>query len=912
MKARLIARSGLLACAFLLSVISFSQVEYGGEPLSWQISKVNWHPPVETMPDFDVDARMAEDEINNQFKDQPYRFGENFYRGDNLDNSGIWYELPNGDRVWMIKYKSEDALSINLGFDMFYMPEGAKLFVYSPDHEFLFGQFDSRNNSEDQTFSTWPMPGEEIIIEYFEPAAVSGQGLVQVERVTHAYRDIELIARDIGDSGSCNNNVVCPEGAAWTDQINSVAIIVVGGSGICTGALVNNTAEDGHPYFLTANHCVGNVSTWSFRFNFQSTTCVGNNAGAYQTVSGGTLLASNGGSDFALLEINNGNPIPTSYNPYYAGWDASGTFPTSQVAIHHPSGDLKKISFDNQAAGQANWGGAQTWQIFNWEDGTTEPGSSGSPLFDQNHRVIGQLYGGQASCGNNVNDYYGRFDVTFPSICTWLAPGSCGTTVIDGYDPNSPTVALDAQLLSIGEPDGAYCAASVTPEVTIRNAGTTTLTSLDIHYDIDGGSSSTYNWTGSLATGATAVVTLPAQSPGSGAHTFNAAVDNPNGGTDENTANDAGSSSFSLSTGGTQTLDLTLDCWGSETTWDIQDASNNVLYSGGPYTDNTPGGAGSVSVDFCLPDGCYDFTIYDSYGDGIDGGTQWGSCDQDGDFTITDDGGNVLVQMTDPNFDSSGQTHNFCITSGPSGCTDPGACNYDPVAVTDDGSCTYPGCTNPVACNYNAAAGCDDASCTFPGCNNPVACNYDPTAGCDDGSCDLGGCTNPAACNYDAGASCDDGSCNLPDGCTNPGSCNYNPSALCDDGSCIGAQTYYQDSDGDGYGNLSVSVVLCSPLANFVLDNSDCDDTRDDVYPGAAGTGEGIDNNCDGAVTGDEVVSCFADLNFDGLVNAQDLLIFLGAFGCNTPPCPADFDENGITNAGDLLLFLGAFGTTCP
>lgn len=902
----------MLVCALLVSLFSFSQVEYGGEPLSWQINKIDWHPTLEVMPEFDVAQRMAEDDVNNQYKDQPYRFGENFYRGDNLNNSGIWYDMPNGDRIWMIKYKSEGAHSINLGFDMFFMPEGAKMFVYTPDHEVLFGAFDSRSNTADETFSTWPLPGEELIIEYFEPAAVAGQGLLQVERVTHAYRDIELIARDIGDSGSCNNNVICPEGAPWTNEINSVAIIVVGGSGICTGALVNNTANDGHPYFMTANHCVGNVATWSFRFNFQSTTCGTNNVGAYQTVSGGTLLASNAGSDFALLEINGGTPIPPTYNPYYAGWDATGTTPSSSTAIHHPSGDLKKISFDNQAAGQANWGGAATWQIFTWEDGTTEPGSSGSPLFDQNHRFIGQLYGGQASCSNNVNDYYGRFDVTYPSVCNWLAPG-CNTMIIDGYDPNAPTVNLDAQLLSITDPDGVYCATSVTPQVTIRNAGTTTLTSVDIDYDIDGGTNQTFNWTGSLATGATEVVNLASQSPGSGAHTFNVSLDNPNGGTDENTANDGDNSSFTISTGATQTLDLTLDCWGSETTWEIRDAGDNILYSGGPYSDNTPGGAGNVSVDFCLSDGCYDFWIYDAYGDGIDGGTEWpGSCNQDGDFTITDDQGGVLVQMTDPNFDSSGQSHNFCITTGVAGCTTNGACNFDPAATVDDGSCTFPGCTTAGACNYDAGAGCDNGSCTFPGCNNPAACNYDAGAGCDDGSCDLGGCTNPAACNFDAGAACDDGSCALPDGCTSPGSCNYDPSALCDDGSCIPTQTYYYDSDGDGYGDLAVSVVLCSPLPDFVLDNTDCDDSRDDVYPGAAGTGEGIDNDCNGLVEGDEQIVCLADMNFDGLRNAQDLLLFLSAFGCDTAPCPGDFNNDGITNAGDLLVLLSVFGTFCP
>lgn len=125
--------------------------------------------------------------------------------------------------------------------------------------------------------------------------------------------------------------------------------------------------------------------------------------------------------------------------------------------------------------------------------------------------------------------------------------------------------------------------------------------------------------------------------------------------------------------------------------------------------------------------------------------------------------------------------------------------------------------------------------------------------------------------------------------------------------------TYYADTDNDGFGSASSAVQDCVQPAGYVTDDTDCDDTRDDVYPGAPGTGEDIDNNCNGLVEGDEESApCPADLNNDGIINAADLLVFLGAFGCNTPPCVADFDDNGITNAADLLFFLAAFGSFCP
>ena len=122
------------------------------------------------------------------------------------------------------------------------------------------------------------------------------------------------------------------------------------------------------------------------------------------------------------------------------------------------------------------------------------------------------------------------------------------------------------------------------------------------------------------------------------------------------------------------------------------------------------------------------------------------------------------------------------------GCMDATACNYDPTATCDDGSCVLPdGCTDPNACNYDASALCDDGSClTDYGCIDPNACNYDPLATCDDGSCaGTPGCIDVNACNFDVTATCDDGSCVLPDGCTDPNAINYNPSALCDDGSCV-------------------------------------------------------------------------------------------------------------------------------
>jgi lysyl endopeptidase len=937
-------RTALLLCAILSSSSLFSQVSYGGHPMSWTNDKVNWHIPVAEMASFDVEVMLAEDVISNEFKDSPYRFAHNFYPGLNIDNSGEWHDLPNGDRVWALTIRSSGAYSLNLGFDLFEIPEGGQLFIYNGDHSELIGCFDHRSNNVEKELGIWPLQGEELTVEYFEPAEAMGSTLLQIGRVSHAYRDLDKIARGLGDSGTCNNNVICPEGVPWTNEINSVAMIVVNGSGICTGSLINNAANDGHPYFMTANHCLGgSVASWSFRFNWNSTTCVGNVEGGFDTVSGATLLASDAGSDFALLEINSGATIPTTYNPYYAGWDASGTNPTSQVGIHHPSGDIKKISFDNQSAGQATAGGAASWRIFNWEDGTTEPGSSGSPLYDQNHRFIGQLYGGEASCANNVNDYYGRFDVTYPSVCAWIDPG-CAAGVIDGYDPNSPVSNLDAQILNIAAPTGNICGDQITSQVTVRNAGMTLITSFTLTYDVDGGGSQAYNWTGPLAAGNTTNVSLPAMTIAGGSHTFNVVVSNPNGGVDGNSANDSGSSSFSNAVGGgVATVDITTDCWGSEVLWTIADSGGTVLYSGGPFSDVAPGGGGSLTTDVCLSNGCYDFVITDSYGDGMFG-SQYGSCNVDGDYNITDNSGTVLVQMTAPNANyGNSATHNFCIISLADGCMDTSACNYDSTATSDDGSCTFPGCTTSTACNYDSAAGCDDGSCTtpgcnivgacnwtpfascddgscvFPGCQNATACNYNSLAGCNDGSCIFPGCTDSAACNYSASAACDDGTCTYP-GCIDTNACNFDSTAACDDGSCAlpgcinSGACNYDSSAGCNDGTCEftscagcIDTTACNFNSTATIDDGSC------TLPGCMDTTACNYNSaavCDDGGCEFTSCECVGDFNDSGNVDIQDMLMLLANFGCSGS-CIADMNNNGATGTDDILLFLNVFGSTC-
>lgn len=308
-------------------------------------------------------------------------------------------------------------------------------------------------------------------------------------------------------------------------------------------------------------------------------------------------------------------------------------------------------------------------------------------------------------------------------------------------------------------------------------------------------------------------------------------------------------------------LEILTDCWGQETTWDIVDDMGNVVAAGPAteYADQT-----LFNEIICLQAGCYDLTIYDSFGDGMDGISS--GCATDGNYTVFDEFGNVLVAMAAPNFGSS-VTHNICVPTGTPGCMDTNACNYDSTATVDDGSCTQ------------------------PGCNDSNACNFDSTAGCDDGSCEYLTCA----------------------GCMNTTACNYDSTATIDNGSCTFATTYYADTDADGFGDIASPMMLCAPMAGFVVDNTDCDDANEDKYPGGPGTAEGIDNNCNGTIDPAEELAgpCLGDFNNDGLISTPDLLLFLGEFGCLSA-CTTDLNGDGNVTTADLLVFLGLFGQFCP
>lgn len=558
-----------ISFSLLVGNLATAQLSSGGKPLSFDnYSLASKSIKFENLPAFDLESMLAGDAINDQSKG-PFRFGYNHLVNYNLENSGIWTTLANGDRIWQLGLKSTGAQSLNLAFDDFYMPEGAKLFVYTADKKFIIGGFTKQNNDKSNRFATDLIPGDALIIEYYEPAEVANQGRLNLFRVTHGYRGIkEYSAKSFGGGGSCQVNVNCALGANWQNEKHGVVCLVVNGSEFCTGSLINDVPQDSKPYVLTANHCSSSndFATWVFRFNWEAPGCPnpGSAPSTAQSLNTSTLRARSPGSDFCLVEITgglSGGTVPAAYNPYYNGWSNINTPALSVVGIHHPSGDIKKISEALNPTITGTYSNADCWKIGQWTTACTEPGSSGSPLFDQNKRIVGQLYGGPSSCGGatiDMNDYYGKFATSWigggtssTQLQIWLDPNNTSATTLNGFDPfaTPPAFALDAAIQSISAPASGYssCNTSITPQLVLKNYGSDILTSCTINYKIDGGTVQTYNWSGSLNTYAATTITLSGITGLSVAsHTFTSYTTNPNGNTEQNTINDSSTNTFSI------------------------------------------------------------------------------------------------------------------------------------------------------------------------------------------------------------------------------------------------------------------------------------------------------------------------------------------------------------------------------
>ncbi len=426
---------------------SFAQLSYGGRPASLTAKSIR-EIPVIRMPVFDVRTYIREQEDLNGRDFKKLVFARSFELMVDPSSDGAWTELQNGTRVWRVALQSRGAFSINLIFSRFRIEPGVTVFVYNSGQSDIRGAFDSRNNRNSASLALSPVRGDKVIVEMQVEAGVADYGELVIGRLNHDFIDIfNPKQTKSGAARECNIDINCPPGDAWQTQKNAVVRLTINGTSLCTGVLVNNTSNDGKPYLLTANHCIGDSADAAnsvFIFGYESPFCNGGNGSVMSSLSGSAVVAAQRNLDFTLVLLEDMPPL--AYRPWYAGWDRTGVTPDNTVSVHHPSGSVKKISLDYDQPVTGTFGAGFTqdghWLVKQWDIGTTEYGSSGSPLFSQDGFLKGTLTGGRARCGFAVDDYFSKFSLAwdlFGSVTTqlkpWLDPLDTAEEKLDGLNP---------------------------------------------------------------------------------------------------------------------------------------------------------------------------------------------------------------------------------------------------------------------------------------------------------------------------------------------------------------------------------------------------------------------------------------------------------------------------------------------
>ncbi len=380
-----------------------------------------------------------------------------------------WVSLPEGGRIAVFSVKSPEAAALRVKVKIIYLPERAELRFYNPANpKEIYGPYlvdQIQNQMVDGSFWSPVIESDSIAIEIFLPKGLNCEDIsIAIPQIQHLWEPVlnscgEERLESIGESGYCNVDVACTSwGGSLAERSVAKMVFTEGGySYHCTGTMLNdNDPTTQVPYFLTAHHCISTQAAASnliTYWNFQKSSCYGPNpSGVTQRSGGAELLSTGSATDYTLLRLYQNPPSGTTF----AGWTITPVIYGSEVVgIHHPSGDLKKISFGTVREFRYCTDDSDTFTCYpddgggyigiRWYSGVTEPGSSGSALFNNQGYVIGTLKGGSSSCQDQyLEDDYARFDRTYPFVERWLGE-TVPANICDVDNPSDCSTQADCQ-----------------------------------------------------------------------------------------------------------------------------------------------------------------------------------------------------------------------------------------------------------------------------------------------------------------------------------------------------------------------------------------------------------------------------------------------------------------------------------
>ncbi len=373
-----------------------------------------------------------------------------------------WVALANGARAARIDVSSPGAAAVRVALSMRTTdPDVAVRFGGSATPARVFGPYPANQIAAtaraEGAFWSPVLEGDTGIIEIELPASVAPDAVqLTVLRISHlavAGAALQGIGAksvsDIGASGGCEVDVACVQPSqALHDVANSVVQVVATEEGgrtlTCTATLVNDSIASFTPYLYAANHCVSSqaaASSLNVYWFFDAATCNSLVVPPYVlTVAGATLLGRSVDYDWELLRLRDTPPSGARFS----AWRADAITPgLAGITVHHPEGDLKKVTQGTTLGYIAQPDGATFIEML-WSRGSTEPGSSGAGLFTMQsgagyYELRGGLFQGSAACTNpGGTDQFSRLDKALPVLRQYLAPNDTNpngeTPVVEFYN----------------------------------------------------------------------------------------------------------------------------------------------------------------------------------------------------------------------------------------------------------------------------------------------------------------------------------------------------------------------------------------------------------------------------------------------------------------------------------------------
>ncbi len=368
------------------------------------------------------------------------------------DGSAKVTELGTFEKLWTMKVRSPGAYGIRLHFTDFDVDESSVLvYAYTRTGQLVVeGPYTQQGPQRDGDFWTPTLPGDEAFVE------ITGrtEPRFRIEEVIHFDHDLNGEATESAlDDGppllECHIDVNChldwinvhaknaTGRMAWCDE--------TGACGSCTGTILNDKDDETRvPYFITARHCLSTqaeVDTLEVYWQYETDFCDLDGGtppvypGTLPKSVGGKLLNTYGENDMTFIRLND------SWGYTFAGWTTDTS--VGAYGIHHPKGSHKRIVFVSDVGVCVDncWcHDATDYDYYDMIDGLTQPGSSGSGVFNWNGQLAGQLRGkctayhdsGKDLTCSNLDDWalvYGEFESSYDRISRYLNIG--GTMYVD-------------------------------------------------------------------------------------------------------------------------------------------------------------------------------------------------------------------------------------------------------------------------------------------------------------------------------------------------------------------------------------------------------------------------------------------------------------------------------------------------